>query len=325
MSEFSWIASLREALGGGLVSPAGIGDDGAVLGVGSRVVVADMMVEGVHFDLAWSRVEDVAWKLYASNASDVLAMGARPDAWLLTLALPSDGRADDVASWIRGLGGARSAWGGGALIGGDTTRTRGGLVASLTMFGTLERPAWTRDRFLPGQRLWVDGVLGFAAAGLDRLRREGPVEGCAFVAQHRRPAAPAGVGDALSTEVTGAIDVSDGLVADLTHAAQASGVRLVLERPLPGAQELLAYARGLAGDDAPALVDSWQLAGGDDYIRVASSRGCPGRGWVEIGRVCEGPAGVVDARQGDARPLTNPGYDHMREPAPAAVDGTGRR
>lgn len=317
MSEFSWIQRLQEGLGEGVPSPWGIGDDGACLDARPRVVVTDMMVEAVHFDRRWSSIEDIAWKLYASNASDVLAMGAEPETWLLSMALPRDSAPDEVDAWIAGFRAARRAWGGGALIGGDTTRSAGGLVVSVTMFGHLREAAWTRAGFREGQGIYLDGVVGYAAAGLELLTCHGhaalaeDVEAAPFIRQHRTPM-PSTATRAI--HATGAFDVSDGLSADLMHAARASGVSLVLTAPLPGSDALLAIARRFVSSDTDArtLVDRWQLQGGDDYVRVVSSDAAPGPGWVRIGSVEAGPPRIIDARAGTRAVLPALGYDHFR-------------
>lgn len=312
MHEFEWIDVLKEALGGGLSAPEGIGDDGGLLPERARVVVTDTMVEGVHFDRRWSSFEDVAWKLYASNVSDVLAMGAEPREWLLNVALPDDAPARDPKPWVQGFLAARDAWGGGALVGGDTTRSLRDVVVTVTFFGELLAEPWLRSAFRPGQRLWIDGPLGASAAGLYALQT-GHLDGAqALVEQHRRPVAPANAPPAQG--ITGGMDISDGLVADLMHAAKASAVRMVLTS-LPGREPLENYASSLplSARERATLVDAWQLAGGEDYVRVVSADESPGRTWRQIGYVEAGEPSVWDAREGAMSPLKNLGFDHFRE------------
>lgn len=108
--------------------------------------------------------------------------------------------------------------------------------------------------------------------------------------------------------------MSDGLSADLMHAARASNVRIVLLNEIPGRQRLLEFAksRGTTEEVAASLVDSWQLTGGDDYVRVVSSVECPGIGWTEIGFVEDGEASLIDARAQQRREIAASGYDHFK-------------
>lgn len=330
MGEFSWIARVQDGLGDGLALPFGIGDDAAVMASATRqrVIASDMMVEGVHFDRRWSSLADVAYKLYASNASDMLAMGASVRGWLLSVALPADLSASAHDAWIEGARAAQADWGHAPLIGGDTTRSLGGLVASITMFGDVRDHLWARSGFRPGQRLWCDGELGLAAAGLALLQAGVSDDRFGAIAQHRRPRRwPA----AQPTGVFAGFDVSDGLSADLLHGARASDCAMVIDAPLPGVDRLLdlrAHYRDLwtsMDATAPALpatniaqrgdrraVDAWQLGGGDDYVRVIAADHCPGDGWHAIGYVESGPVGLYDARDGARRPLDPRGWDHFR-------------
>ena len=320
MNEFDAIAELRRALGGGLDAARGIGDDAALLPPSAGGVLAvDTMVAGVHFRLDWSGWADVGYKLFASNASDMLAMGARPGDWLLSVALPVGARAAALPGLIEGLRAARDDWGGGALVGGDTTSLPPGAgegVLSITMSGAVVHEPWLRSGFRPGDGLWVDGPLGLAACGLASLESGIEAQAARCVSQHRRPAPPAwrwradhtadagkpgAVVDPLAA-VRGGIDVSDGLAQDLWHVARASGVRLVVDRPLPGEALLEAI-------DASRTA-AWQWAGGDDYVRVIACAGDPGPGWTRIGRVEEGAPGVVLERGGAAEPVSPAGWRH---------------
>src|SRR5690554_1771676 len=246
MDEFSWITSLRAELDGGLPLLWGIGDDAAVLQPleASRVIATDLLVEGVHFRRDWSTLEDIAFKLYASNASDMWAMGARPVEWLLTVAWPQRPDEEDARALRRGFQDAMAMWGTAPLIGGDTSTSQGALMLSVTMLGELYGEPWCRSGFVPGDRLWVDGPLGLAAAGLAELQAFGADadRGSPCVRQQRRPQRlPA----ATQFHARGAIDISDGLSVDLQHAAEASGVRMVLDQPLPGGPALEEAARRL--------------------------------------------------------------------------------
>lgn len=292
MDEFALIDVLRSALGGDRDGCEGIGHDGVVLRPGDgRVVVTDTMVEGVHFRRDWSTPDDVVWKLLASNVSDLWAMGARPGPWLLNATV------DEGPAWVEAF--ARSgrafcaAWApDAALVGGDTTRAAaGGVVLSVTWIGAAERPAG-RAGARAGEGVWIDGPVGLAAAGLEALRRgEGDDPRWArLVAAHRRPDLGGPGGGPVPAWVSAAVDVSDGLASDVGHVARASGVRVVLDGRggFPGFAELTA-----AGDAWGIDPLTWQVAGGDDYVRCAVAAEAPGPAWTRIGHVEAGEAGLT--------------------------------
>lgn len=198
----------------GVVGP---GDDGAVLSDGT-VLVADAMVQGVHWDER-STAEQVGRKLFAVNASDLAACGAVPTWALLTLSLP---KPLDLA-WVRGFAsGLRQALDTVPLLGGDTTRTEGPIVASLTLAGRLIAGPLLRSTAAPGHDLWVSGPLGAAA---DAFHGEGPLKPLVD------PSPPLGLGPLLAERAlaSAAMDLSDGLAADLPRLCRASGVGAVVE------------------------------------------------------------------------------------------------
>src|SRR5699024_8323246 len=110
------------------------------------------------------------FKLYASNASDMWAMGASPEQWLLSIGFTDDPTAEIADALAEGFLSAMKTWGSASLIGGDTTRAQA-LTLSITMLGRCEHAPWLRSGFLPGDTLWVDGPLGVSAAGLAILTK----------------------------------------------------------------------------------------------------------------------------------------------------------
>lgn len=314
MDEFSWIAALGRALGSfSPPAPYGMGDDAALLPSKAehRVIATDMMIEGVHFRRDWGSLADIAFKLYASNASDMWAMGAAPAQWLLSIGCVDSPDKELANRLAEGFLDAMKVWGGAPLIGGDTTRAPA-LTLGVTMIGTCEHPPWTRAGFQPGDTLWVDGELGVSSAGLSILENGLPFDSAARAAcvqHHLRPPKP--LSD-MPSLVRGAIDVSDGLTADLMHAATASGVRMVVNRTLPGWENLHAVATdmGLASE----AIDAWQLGGGEDYVRVIGSSDSPGKGWAAIGTIEDGPPSVFDERGAERQELTPMGWNHFRSP-----------
>ncbi|MGR8921858.1 MAG: thiamine-phosphate kinase [Gammaproteobacteria bacterium] len=234
----------------------GVGDDGAVLSSGGRdiAVVTDTLVSGRHFPVDMAAA-DVGYRAAAVNLSDLAAMGAAPCWATLALTLPA---AD--AAWLDGFAaglGAALDGAGCALVGGDTTR--GPLTVTVQMIGALSRGALTRGGARPGDRVGVTGTLGDAAAGLECLAAPGSAAATYLARRFRRPTPRCELGVRLAGVASAAIDVSDGLLADLGHLARASGVGIEIEAArLPVSAELVqVVGAGRARELA--------LGGGDDY------------------------------------------------------------
>ncbi len=256
IAEFDLISRIRARASqrGGVV--LGIGDDAALLQVPpgrELVVTADTLNVGVHFPEATAPA-DIGWKALAVNLSDLAAMGAVPAWCTLSLSLS---QADK--SWIDAfLDGflALADQHGVSLIGGDTTR--GPLSVSVTAMGLVEPgKALRRDRARVGDDVWVTGTLGDAAAALEAI-----LEGRGVPESLRqrldRPTPRVAAGLRLSALAHACIDVSDGLLADLAHICERSGVGAEINlADLPASAHL-------------ASVESaerwrWQACGGDDY------------------------------------------------------------
>jgi thiamine-monophosphate kinase len=291
MEESALIEALLQRLPCRSLREGGPGDDAALLARGDgRLCTVDQLVEGVHWDRRWSSPRDAGWKLLARNLSDVLAMGGRATSFVWTLAVA---QVEDALGFAEGVSTAVAALCPGVVcVGGDVTRLPSGSVLTMTMLGApvvASRVLW-RSGAEVGDGLWVDGPLGWASAGLALLEAgeldAGDTEAERLRAAHRRPT-PRAWQPAEVVGIHAAVDVSDGLVADAGHMARASGCRLVLQPPLPGWVQLAAAARRLGVDPL-----DWQLAGGDDYVRLVASKGSPGPAWQQVGRVEPGPPGV---------------------------------
>lgn len=246
----------------------GPGDDAAVIAAPSGAVVAttDTLVHGPDFRLAWSSGYDLGWKSAAVNLADIAAMGARPTALLVALAVPRDIRLSFVEQLADGFRAACDALAPGcAVVGGDLT-VSDVLTIAVTALGDLEgRDAVTRGGARPGDVVALAGELGLAAHGLavlfNRFRDDNtpvPVnpalletgEHAALSAQ-LRPAPPIGLGAMASVAgATAMMDVSDGLALDAGRLAEASEVTLDLERAALGAHP----ERALAGGEDHALL-----------------------------------------------------------------------
>jgi thiamine-monophosphate kinase len=232
------------------------------------VVTADALVAGVHF-LADDPPDLVARKLLRVNLSDLAAMGARPLGYLITAAWPEETEESWVARFAEGLAADQAAYG-IALLGGDTTSTPGPLCLSLTALGAVpEGRALKRSGAVPGDLVFVSGTIGDSALGLAALDGSltGPSEGARdyLIGRYRLPRPRLALGQALVEGglAHAAVDVSDGLVADLGHVCAASGLAGEIEAariPLSGTAR--AALDGRAGE-SEALA---RLAtGGDDY------------------------------------------------------------
>ncbi|MHA6793198.1 thiamine-phosphate kinase [Pseudonocardia bannensis] len=309
VGEFGLIARVtanRRQPAGTLLGP---GDDAAVVAAPDGRVVActDVLVEAVHFRLDWSTPEQVGRKAAAANLADVAAMGAVPTALLVGLACPASTPVETLEGLADGLWAEATAVGVG-LVGGDVASSAT-LVVSVTALGDLEgREPVTRSGARPGDVVALCGRVGWAAAGLAVLSRgfRSPV---AVVGAHRVPEPPYAAGpQAAIAGATAMIDVSDGLLADLGHLAQASGVLVDVRSPTLQVPARLAEVASALGADPL----HWMLTGGEDHALAATfppDATLP-PGWTAIGRVCEagdGPGVLVDGR-----PYAEPaGWDHF--------------
>ena len=217
-SESAFIAALRALA----THPAarGLADDCAVLELGGEALVLthDAMAEGVHF-LPRQDPADVAWKLVATNLSDLAAKGAEPLGVLLGYQL---GRQD--ARFAEGLGEVLGHYG-VPLLGGDTVSGTGPQVLGLTAIGrATHRPVPSRSGARIGDALYLTGPVGAAMLGLEALKA-----GSGGSLAYRRPRALLAEGQALAPQVSAMMDVSDGLLLDASRMAQASGVTISMD------------------------------------------------------------------------------------------------
>jgi len=229
----------------------------------SLAVTADAIVCGVHY-LPEDPPELIARKLLRVNLSDLAAMGARPRYYLLTTALPRDVTDDWVARFAAGLGEDQRRYG-VALLGGDSVATAGPAVLSLTAIGELATGSEIRrSGARAGDRVWVSGTIGDAGLGLAVLRGAYPQlaaeHRAALVERYRLPQPRVELGPRLAHLAHAMLDVSDGLLADLAHVCEASGVGAHIEA---AAVPLSAAAAAAVGQGVEARA---RLAAmGDDY------------------------------------------------------------
>jgi thiamine-monophosphate kinase len=298
----------------------GVGDDCALIAPQAGTVLAvstDMLVEGRHF-LAGTDAAALGHKSLAVNLSDLAAMGAAPRYATLALALPN---ADEVwlAQFTRGFFALADAHG-VELIGGDTTS--GPRNISITVMG--EVPAQTalrRDGAKAGDDVWLSGGTGDAALALAHLKGRVSLAGAALAHCMDRLHAPlprVALGLALRGLATSAIDVSDGLVADIGHIGERSAAAIELRwTQLPQSAALKTCAD-------QHLAQECLLAGGDDYELAFTAASVArasitalaaelGLALTRIGSVSAGEPGTVSVLDAAGRnmPINSRGFDHF--------------
>ena len=317
LGEFELIDRVLKPLARGYPGALDLTDDAALVDVpaGQQLVIAkDAIVAEVHF-LADDPPDLIAGKLLRVNLSDLAAMGADPLGYLTALVRP----ADITDAWLRrfaaGLMVDQQRFG-CHLLGGDTTSTQGPLTLSLTILGLVPRgQALLRSGAKVGDDVWVSGTLGDAALGLRVLRGLAATEDetLALVDRYRTPRPRLALGRALRGLATAAIDVSDGLVADLGHICETSGVGAAIEvarlplspvaRGIPGAREA-----ALGGGDDYELLFTVPPARRGEVERLASKLD---HGLTRIGQIEAGHAVQVLDPDGSARPLDRLGWRHF--------------
>jgi thiamine-monophosphate kinase len=312
----------------------GIGDDAAVIrpAPGEDLVwTVDALEEEVDFRREWLSAREVGARAVLAAASDLAAMGARPLAVLLCLGSGAPEPGSELLQVFEGA--AAAARDLEAIVaGGDLTRRAGGLGAAVTAIGAVPAGgAWTRAGARPGDELWVTGVVGRAARGLELLGRLGrrAAEADDPDAVRRWTAPVPRLAEARwlrrSVPVRAAIDLSDGLALDLARLAGASGAGARLDeaalREAVGGVEGTALEHALAGGEDFELLLA-VAAGSLDRLSPDFTRelGTPIR---RIGRVVTGEGVVVEGRTG-RRPLSRAGWDHVRPRASGAASSNPR-
>mgnify|MGYP000266982177 CR=1 FL=1 len=282
----------------------GLGDDSAVTKTNGKPLVScvDVLVQGVHFRTDWSSALEIGRKSVAANLADIYAMGGAPKSLLIGLAVP----ADTKVSWVLELAdGIRTEADlvGAQVIGGDVVRSEQ-IMISVTALGNLVAPSpITRGGAQAGDVLAVAGRLGYAHAGLMMLSR-GFRSPRAIVSAHRVPEPPYELAQ-LAHHATSMIDISDGLLSDIGHIADASAVSINIESSkLVVTEELQAMASAFNGDAM-----AWVLQGGEDHSFAAtfSSAAQVPEGWVVIGSVAAGEGVTVDSES-----IAQTGWDHFK-------------
>ncbi|SEN39684.1 thiamine-phosphate kinase [Lihuaxuella thermophila] len=304
-----------------------VGDDAAVVlpsSGRSLVMTCDTMVETVHFLRETMMGQDIGWKLMASNLSDIAAMGAVPTFALLSVAVPPGWPMSEIEEIYRGLYECADRYH-VTLMGGDTVRTPGPLLLTLTLLGEgMPGKALRRSAAQPGDLIFVTGTLGNSAAGLSLLLHQPAMKSRfpALIQAHCRPVPQLEIGKWLAEcgLHPACDDVSDGLAQEAWEIAEASRVRLVIEQEkLPLSDECVQFAREMNKNPY-----DWAWYGGEDYQLIGTIHP---KGWeglkriaaelkvpvTVIGKVEAGEACVEAELQGKRIPLPRKGYNHFAD------------
>jgi thiamine-monophosphate kinase len=323
-NEFALIAEIFAPLASADPGSLGLTDDAAIISPRAGkdlIVTADMMVAGVHF-FADDAPDMIARKLMRVNLSDLAAKGATPHGYILTIALPQDVTMPWLRAFAEGLASDQAEFGFN-LLGGDTTATRGPLCLSLTAMGwTLQGQMVRRSGAKQGDDIYVTGTIGDAGLGL-RIRRDGPIpaltpEQNAFLLDRYLLPQPRNL---LAGTLTGlahaAIDISDGLAADLGHVTDTSGAGAEIQLAYIPLSDAASAALEQQATDIGALI-----SGGDDYelllttasgnrqamAELSARTGVP---MTRIGRITSGNEIVFLDGNNARMDLKSTGYKHF--------------
>ena len=307
----------------------GIGDDAAVVEPArnrQEVLTVDALVEGIHFDRAFTPPAAIGHRALAVNLSDLAAMGAEPRLALVSLALPAALPCTDFDAMIDGLT-ALAARHRVQVVGGNLTRSPGPLVVDVTVSGAVKRrQALRRAGARAGDAVYVTGSLGAAAAGLQMLRangattkateRHGPAasisERCVRRYLYPEPRVRSGMLLSRNRAASACMDLSDGLADAVTQVAAASGVGIrVDEEALPIDPDVRAWFTARGEDPIVAA-----LTGGDDYELLFTGHPKRARRLQSIGAtitkigVCTAEPAVTIRYNSDEKPMPR-GYSHF--------------
>ena len=280
------------------------------------VLTKDMLVAGVHF-FADDAPEFIAKKLLRVNLSDLAGMGATPVAYMLGFGVPADIDEGWIAAFASGLAVDQALFG-LTLLGGDSVAVPNDMTLSLTAIGAVEKGrALKLSAARVGDDVWVSGTIGDAALGLLAHQDKIEDQNGALLQRYLLPEPRCALGEVLPGLAHAAMDISDGLIADLGHMASASGVAMELDAKLV---PLSAAAQATIAVE-PALLDL-ALTGGDDYelaftaaperrAVIEDSAHSAGVAVTRIG-VCTEGAGVQIRGHDDPQALLGrSGYQHF--------------
>jgi thiamine-monophosphate kinase len=307
--------------------PIGIGDDAAVVEPERNrleVLSVDALVEGVHFDRAFTPPRAIGHRALAVNLSDLAAMGAAPRLCLVSLVLPPALSIDDFDALVEGLA-ALAREHGVHVAGGNLTRSPGPMMVDITVTGTAKRrQILTRSGARPGDELFVTGSIGAASAGLGMLKEnpgaaDDDANSCVVRYLYPQPRIRMGLLVARNRAATAGVDLSDGLGDAVSQIAQASGVGAVVDAEAVPVEPAARDWFSRRGEDAIRSA----IAGGDDYELLLAVRPRTARRLVaarrhgdvpltRIGICTEDPAMLLSCGSGSSAVPLPAGFQHFR-------------
>ncbi|MEA3545941.1 MAG: thiamine-phosphate kinase [Thermodesulfobacteriota bacterium] len=315
--EFAMISWIRQQAGCGEHLSLGIGDDCSIQPqqAGQDLLTStDLLIEGVHFKREWSSMFDLGRKSAAVNISDIAAMGGTPQSLFLGFGRPKTMSDSEIEEFFSGFL-TEIQTHGAVLAGGDTCRSPGSLLISVTVQGTIPTgEAVCRQGASYGDAVYVSGTLGDSALALQLLQSGQQPDNYLAECFHT-PEPQVKLGRQLSERrvVTAMLDISDGLLADLGHILAASGVGAELDlAEIPLSEP---FQQALNGD--PRLIDL-ALAGGEDYQLVFTSplkdlaeKIGSGYSVTRIGIIGQKPGLHIRQVNGDLYQCQRSGFDHF--------------
>jgi thiamine-monophosphate kinase len=314
IGEFGLIHKLRakcKSSAEGLI--AGIGDDAAAIknSSGNTLFTSDMMIEHCHFDLSFTTFYQLGYKFLAVNISDILAMGGTPEYFIISLGLPerfNTGDIDELYSGILKIASRFKV----KIIGGDTCLSKNDLILSGTLTGKAKKII-TRSGAGIGDGIYVKGTFGDSAMGLHLLKKQrkkvhtfSPLTPRLKVIKHHLMPDPTPL--KYTKGVTSMIDISDGLLIDLSHICDESRVgAIIYEKKIP-------LSKALREVSKRAGLDPFKLAlnGGEDYRLLFTSRHKLKTNAVKIGEITGNKRLIIDSK-GRKRALKPEGYEHFKK------------
>ncbi|MBS1112102.1 MAG: thiamine-phosphate kinase [Nitrospirae bacterium] len=289
---------------------AGIGDDAAVVKSRSKtfLLASDMLLEGVHFNLSFTTFYQLGYKTLAVNVSDIFAMGGKPKYFLLNLGVPQTCALQDIKEIYRGLNAIAKKFG-IAIVGGDTCASKKGLILSGTLIGETGY-AIMRQGALPGDGIFVTGALGDSAMGFELLKKTRTKKseiGTSHITLIKRHLMPEPAPLKSTSGVTSMIDISDGLLIDLSHICDQSNVGAVIYKEMvPLSKELIDVAKKLRKDPL-----EYALKGGEDYLLLFTSPDKIRKDAVKIGDIVSKGRYLADSK-GRRERFKAEGYEHFK-------------
>jgi thiamine-monophosphate kinase len=297
----------------------GIGDDTAAWKCRGRIQLSttDILVQDVHFDLAYTGWDELGHKSIAINLSDIAAMGGIPQYALVSLSLPGDTEVEDIKSLYSGMLELCNRY--NVTIAGGNIASADKIIVNITLYGYTDNTVLTRSSAHPGDKIAITGFTGLSKAGMIALQRNMKMEPAAMEIlrrSHNSPEPRIEFGKVLAEcGVKAAIDVSDGLIADLKHICDASKASALINMEKMPVHDLL---RQYFKDDAISLA----LTGGEDYELLFTGgdrimdkvKGRLPEDIHVIGSIESGLPGdikIIDEK-GDRMNIKDSGWDHFR-------------